>query len=100
MRPHIGPETQLYTVGQYRQSIPPYLGRTLRVVAFRGELAFGLDQGGHGFIPTLPDFVEEWLSAKDSIAFLDPAAFEILRSRGVPMRMLAQDGRTVAVSRE
>jgi len=100
VRPHIGPETQLYTVGQYRQSIPPYLGRTLRVVAFRGELAFGLDQESHGFIPTLPDFVEEWLSAKDSIAFLDPAAFEILRSRGVPMRMLAQDGRTVAVSRE
>jgi len=100
VRPHIGPETQLFTVEQYRQSIPPYLGRTLRVVKFRGELAFGLDQEGHGFIPTLAGFMEEWRSAKDSVAFLDPSAFEVLRSRGVPMRMLAEDGRTVVVSRE
>jgi 4-amino-4-deoxy-L-arabinose transferase-like glycosyltransferase len=100
VRVHIGPETQLFTVEQYRQSIPPYLGRTLRVVAFRGELAFGLDQEGHGFIPTLSGFMQEWKSAKDSIAFMDPPAFEFLRSHGVPMRLLAEDGRTVAVSRE
>ena len=100
VRPHIGPKTQLFTVDQYRQSIPPYLGRTLRVVAFRGELAFGLDQERHGFIPTLSGFVEEWQTAKDSIAFLDPPVFQALRSRGVPMRTLAEDGGTIAVSRE
>ena len=100
VRPHIGPKTQLFTVDQYRQSIPPYLGRTLRVVVFRGELAFGLEQEGHGFIPTLSGFMEEWQIAKDAIAFLDPPAFEALRSRGVPMRTLAEDGRTIAVSRE
>jgi 4-amino-4-deoxy-L-arabinose transferase-like glycosyltransferase len=100
VRAHIGPKTQLFTVGQYRQSIPPYLGRTLRVVAFRGELAFGLDQESHGFIPTLSGFMEEWQTAKDSIAFLDPRAFQALRAHGVPMRTLAEDGRTIAVSRE
>jgi 4-amino-4-deoxy-L-arabinose transferase-like glycosyltransferase len=100
VRPHIGPKTQLFSVDQYRQSIPPYLGRTLRLVVFRGELAFGLNQERHGFIPTLPGFMAEWQTATDSIAFLDPPVFQALRSQGVPMRTLAEDGRTIAVSRE
>jgi hypothetical protein len=58
-RPSIGPQTQLFSVNQYRQGVPPYLGRTLRMVMYRGELAFGLDQDGAGFIPTLEQFIDE-----------------------------------------
>ena len=42
VKPHVHPETALYSVGQYRETISPYLERTLTVVEFEGELEFGL----------------------------------------------------------
>ncbi|HVC30123.1 MAG TPA: phospholipid carrier-dependent glycosyltransferase, partial [Steroidobacteraceae bacterium] len=39
--PDVHPGTALYSVGQYRQTIPPYLGRKLILVSFTGELHFG-----------------------------------------------------------
>jgi 4-amino-4-deoxy-L-arabinose transferase-like glycosyltransferase len=99
-RPSIGPETQLFSVNQYRQGVAPYLGRTLRMVMFRGELAFGIEQEGGGFIPTLEQFIEEWRVATDAVAFVDPATFRDLRARDVPMRLLVQDGRSVVVARK
>ncbi len=75
----IGPETQLFSVNQYRQGVAPYLGRTLRMVMFRGELAFGIEQEGAGFIPTLEQFIENGGSRTDAVAFVDPATFEDLR---------------------
>ena len=99
-RPSIGPDTQLFGVNQYRQGVPPYLGRTIRVVMFRGELEFGIGQERAKFIPTLEQFIEEWRAATDAVAFVDPATFKDLRARNVPMRTLAQDGRSVAVARK
>jgi 4-amino-4-deoxy-L-arabinose transferase-like glycosyltransferase len=99
-RSSIGPETQLFSVNQYRQGVAPYLGRTLRMVMFRGELAFGIEQEGAGFIPTLEQFVEQWRIASDAVAFVDPATFEHLRTQDVPMRLVVRDGRSVVVARK
>ena len=99
-RPSIGPDTQLFSVNQYRQGVAPYLGRTLRMVMFRGELAFGIEQEGAGFIPTLEQFIEQWRVATDAVAFVDPATFRDLRAREVPMRLVVQDGRSVVVARK
>jgi len=96
----IGPETQLFSVNQYRQGVAPYLGRTLRMVMFRGELAFGIEQEGAGFIPTLEQFIEQWRVASDAVAFVDPATFERLRAQNVPMRLVVRDGRSVVVARK
>ena len=99
-RPSIGPDTQLFSVNQYRQGVAPYLGRTLRMVMFRGELAFGIEQESAGFIPTLEQFIEQWTAAADAVAFVDPATFQDLSARNVPMRPLARDGRSVVVARK
>jgi 4-amino-4-deoxy-L-arabinose transferase-like glycosyltransferase len=100
VRPSIDADTQLFSVNQYRQGVPPYLGRTLRMVMFRGELAFGLEQENAGFIPTLDQFIAQWSAATDAVAFIEPATFEQLRERHVPMRLVARDGRSVAVARK
>jgi 4-amino-4-deoxy-L-arabinose transferase-like glycosyltransferase len=100
VRADIGAGTQLFSVNQYRQGIPPYLGRTLRMVKFRGELEFGIEHQSTAFIPTLQKFVEQWTAASDAVAFMDPATYENLREQHVPMRPLAQDGRSVAVARK
>jgi len=98
--PAIGADTPLFSVNQYRQSVAPYLQRTSRMVMYRGELAFGLDQENAGFIPTLEGFIDQWTSLRDAVAFVDPATFDLMRSRGVPMRIVSRDGRSVVISRK
>ncbi len=70
------------------------------MVMFRGELAFGIEQESERFIPTLERFIEEWKEAADAVAFIEPATFEQLRARNVPMRTLARDRRSVVVARK
>ncbi len=99
VRPYIGPGTELFSVNQYRQSVAPYLGTTLRMVGYRGELDFGLSQEKAGFIASLEGFEAEWKALSDAVAFIDPAAFEVLRSRDVPMHVVARDARSIVVAR-
>ncbi|HVY82753.1 MAG TPA: glycosyltransferase family 39 protein [Steroidobacteraceae bacterium] len=99
IQPLVGPHTELFSVDQYRQSVPPYLGRTLRVVRYRGELDFGFRQDGSNYIPTLDAFIAEWSSARDALAFVAPDRIDELRARGVPFHVRAADGRSVVVSR-
>lgn len=93
-------DTPLFSVGQYRQTVPPYLGRTMTLVAYRGELAFGLDQESGKDIGTLDEFLERWRSIPIGIAFCHPKVWESLRERGMPGRVIAIDRYTVAVSRQ
>lgn len=99
VRPAIGPHTRLFSVDQYRQSIPPYLGRTLRLAIYRGELEFGISQESGHFIETLDQFIAEWLLQSDAVAFIDAPLMQTLDARQVPMRVIARDDRTVAVAR-
>jgi 4-amino-4-deoxy-L-arabinose transferase-like glycosyltransferase len=99
-RPSIGADTQLFSVNQYRQGVAPYLGRTMRLAMYQGELAFGVGQESAKFIPTLEQFIGEWQVASDAVAFVDPATFRDLAARNVPMRLLTQDARSVVVARK
>ena len=99
VRPFISRDEPLYSVGEYRQSIAPYLGRTLRLVAYRGEFDFGLRNDVVPYIPTLDAFVTEWRGRPDAVAFVSLRAYDELVRRGTPMRKLASDGRSVVVSR-
>jgi 4-amino-4-deoxy-L-arabinose transferase-like glycosyltransferase len=99
VRPEVGPDTRLYSVGQYRQSVPPYLQRTLRLAAFRGELSLGRDHAPELVLPTVQAFVEEWNAQTDAVAFMDPEMHEKLLARGLPGRIIAADAESVAIAR-
>jgi 4-amino-4-deoxy-L-arabinose transferase-like glycosyltransferase len=99
VKPHVHPETALYSVGQYRETISPYLERTLTVVEFEGELEFGLRAQPGKQMATPADFVTRWGSSTDAIAFFGPKAWDAYRQRGLPGRVIAADNHTVAVSR-
>jgi 4-amino-4-deoxy-L-arabinose transferase-like glycosyltransferase len=98
VRPSIGAATALYSVGQYRETVSPYLGRTLQLVAFEGELQFGLSEEPARRMG-LDEFVARWSAAGDAVAFFDPGVWDSLRRQGLPGRVLAADNFTVAVSR-
>jgi hypothetical protein len=69
------------------------------MVGFKGELGFGLEQESSGFIPTLEQFSQEWRTSRDAVAFVEPEAFKALAAQGVPMKVIARDGRSVVISR-
>ena len=97
--PQVHPATALYSVGEYRQTIPPYLGRTLTLVSFQGELEFGQAREPGRQSATPEQFVRQWEASRDAIAFFDPRVWVHYRQQGLPGRVIAQDSFTVAVSR-
>jgi 4-amino-4-deoxy-L-arabinose transferase-like glycosyltransferase len=98
-RPYITPGTALFSIGQYRQSIAPYLGRTLRPGLYEGELGFGIAHASGQYIGSLEEFASEWQRKSDAIAFVEPELVAKLCERGTPLRILARDDRTVAIAR-
>jgi 4-amino-4-deoxy-L-arabinose transferase-like glycosyltransferase len=100
IRPHVGPQTTLYSVKQYRQSAPFYLDRTLRLVVFRGELDYGLERAPGKSLATLDEFFAEWQSQRDAVAFLSDSAYSELSARGLPGRVIGRDGRSIVMARQ
>lgn len=99
VRPYVHPDTALYSVGQYRETISPYLQRTLIVIGFSGELRFGLKAQPGKDQASLAAFSRLWRSSTDAVAFFAPKLWDRYRSQGLPGRVVAADYYTVAVSR-
>ncbi len=98
VRPYISAATPLYSVGQYRETISPYLGRTLQLVDYQGELEFGLSEEPAARL-SLEAFAARWSAGGPAVAFFDPGIWDSWRRRGLTGRVLAADTYTIAVSR-
>ncbi len=98
VRPAIEPAMPLYSVGQYRETISPYLGRTLTLAGYEGELQFGLNEEPTRRLTT-EQFAQRWSSGGAAVAFFEPELWDEWRRRGLPGRVIAADYHTVAVSR-
>jgi len=99
VKPYVHPQTALYSIGQYRETLSPYLARTLTVVEFEGELRFGLLAEPGRNQASGADFVARWQASTDAVAFFGPKLWEIYRRQGLPGKVIAADNYTVAVSR-
>jgi 4-amino-4-deoxy-L-arabinose transferase-like glycosyltransferase len=98
VRPFLTADMPLYSVGQYRETISPYLGRTLQLAGYEGELRFGLDEEPQRRM-SVEQFAARWSAGGAAVAFFDPGVWDQWRRRGLPGRVLAFDNYTVAVSR-
>jgi 4-amino-4-deoxy-L-arabinose transferase-like glycosyltransferase len=98
VRPFVNAHTPLYSVGQYRETLSPYLGRTLQLAGYEGELRFGLDREPQRRM-TVEQFAARWSADGPAVAFFAPDVWDAWRRRGLPGRVLAADNYTVAVSR-
>ncbi|MGB6056501.1 MAG: glycosyltransferase family 39 protein [Burkholderiaceae bacterium] len=95
------PETPIYAVGRYTQTLPFYLRRTMILVDHPDELEFGLKQEPHLWIPTRAAFVEKWnadlAAGKKSLAILNPDRLPDLERLGMKLRVIASDPRRIVV---
>jgi 4-amino-4-deoxy-L-arabinose transferase-like glycosyltransferase len=97
--PTIPLDEPVYSVGTYDQTLPFYWQRTFQLVAYRGELDFGLRHDPDAEIPSVAQFVAEWRGIPDGYAVMETRMFDDLKNGGVPMREIARDVHRVLVTR-
>lgn len=95
----IKPETPLYAVNMYDQTMPFYLQRTFTLVKHADEMEFGVQQEPQKWLPDLDSFKTRWLTDVSPIAMMPPATFDTLVQEELPMVVIARDQRRVFVSK-
>lgn len=94
-------DVPLYVVGTYYpQSLPFYLRRTITLVAFKGELEMGINQEPDKWIATPADFYPLWEKQTQAIAVFDQAGFAEFRKLNLPMKVIYQGARRIAVIKQ
>jgi 4-amino-4-deoxy-L-arabinose transferase-like glycosyltransferase len=93
-------DAPLYSVGTYDQSLTFYLRRTVMLVAYRGELDYGLRKAPDAEIADVAEFLRRWSSQTRAYAVMEKRMFEDFKSRGVPMRLVARSVNRVLVARQ
>jgi 4-amino-4-deoxy-L-arabinose transferase-like glycosyltransferase len=97
---HADRDEPVYSVGTYDQSLTFYLRRTVTLVAYRGELDYGVRHSPDGEEADVDDFLRHWSSSTQAFAVMEKNMFDDLRGRGVPMRPVAQTVNRVLVARQ
>lgn len=96
----ISPSAPFYQIAMYDQTLPFYLGRTTTLVAYRDELALGIDAEPERQIPSIAAWIDTWRAQDEAYAVLLPEVYARFAQDGLPMRVLARDSRRVIVSRK
>lgn len=97
IKPWLKSDAPVYIVGMYDQTLPFYIERTLTLVAYQDELAFGLTQEPAKWVPDLAAFEQVWRGAPYALAVINPEIYPQLVQRGLPMQLIAQDTRRIVV---
>lgn len=99
IKPLLRPGVPFYSVGTYEQTLPFYLDRTVTLVDYRDEFAFGIDQEPGLAIPDLQAFKARWMADSEAFAMASPDSFKMLVANGFPMREVARDPQRIIVAK-
>ncbi len=88
----------IYDIHRYDQSLPYYLGRTINLVGYTGELEFGINQEPQKWINN-PDFLPLWFNSKQAISILSQEDYDLWRQLKIPMHIIYENSRYIAVAR-
>ena len=99
-RPPYDPDAPVYSVGMYDQTFPYYLRRPVTLVAYRDELALGLDAEPQKGIAREDDWIAVWRALPQGYAILQHDEYAKLAAGGLPHRVVARDPRRVLVARQ
>ncbi len=97
VKPYLKPGVPFYSVAMYEQTLPPYLQRTMTLVAHPDEMYFGIEQEPNKWIPEVATFLELWRKQPYALAVMSPINYQHFADQGLPMRVIARDTRRVVV---
>jgi hypothetical protein len=95
--PLLAPGVPFYSVGMYEQTLPFYIERTVTLVDYEDEFAFGLAQEPQLAVATMDAFAERWTRDPQAFAIFTPDGWNLVRERRLPMEVVARDERRVIV---
>ncbi|BBP05438.1 4-amino-4-deoxy-L-arabinose transferase [Sulfuriferula plumbiphila] len=98
IKPYLRPGVPFYSVGMYEQTLPPYIERTVTLVAHTDEMAFGLEQEPKKWIPTVEAWKKIWMQQPYALAVMSPSTYDQFVQERLPMRLIARDTRRAVVT--
>jgi 4-amino-4-deoxy-L-arabinose transferase-like glycosyltransferase len=98
VKPYLKPGAPFYSLAMYEQTLPFYIGRTVTLVDFQDEMAFGIQQEPDKWIADIPAFEKKWRTEAYALAIMRPATYQQLKNHGLPMKEIARDTRRVVVT--
>ncbi len=96
IRPYLKNDAPFYSVSMYEQTLPFYIKRTVTLVAYQDEMAFGITQEPGKWIADLETFERTWKNQTYALAIMPPQIYAQLKNH-LPMQLIAQDTRRVVV---
>ena len=99
MRPLIKPDTRVYAVEIYDQSLPFYLKRPITLVHYFDEFTLGIHSEPQKAISTFEEFPAEWMRPGEALAIMGDGQYERLQAAGLPMQLIHQDPRRTVVKK-
>lgn len=94
---YVKPDTPVFAVHIYDQSMPFYLRRPVTLVEYRDEFTYGQDAEPELWVPTIEGFVARWQDAPRAAALMPPETFAAMQKRQLPMRVVYEDVRRIVV---
>ncbi len=99
IKQHLTPETRLYAIKIYDQSLPFYLKRTLTLVDYVDEFEMGQKAEPAKHIASIKDLPAAWSMAGPAIAIIQPDAVNDLKTMGINFEIIYQDARRIAIKK-
>jgi 4-amino-4-deoxy-L-arabinose transferase-like glycosyltransferase len=97
LRPMLRPDTPLFAVNYYDQTLPFYMKRTVTLVDYVSEFELGEQLEPQKWIHDLPAFGRLWRELPQGVAVTDPESFASLQGMGLPMQVIDQTPRRIVV---
>ena len=98
IKPYNDTSKPFYSINDYDQTLPFYLGRTMTLVGYRGELDFGLTQEPAKGLPDATAFANKWLTdPAGSLAVMTHETYRLLTEQQVPMTAIGRNIDLIAV---
>ncbi len=98
IRPYLQADTKIYSVQiYYPQSLPFYLGRTITLVNYQGELAMGIKQEPERWIKNTAIFKQRWLSTHHAVAVMSQGLYKKFKQQDLPMHTIYETPKLIAV---
>lgn len=99
--PYNRPGVPVYSVGGYQQTLPFYLRRTMILVNYQGELAFGIAHARHSldgrYLPSLAAFAAAWRANSRGLAFVPRPVLPKVEALGIHYHIVAENPHWVAL---
>ena len=101
VKPFVKADAPFYSVNTLDHTVPFYLEKSMTMVAFPDELAFGIEQEPQKWLPTIAEFTRRWKSREepDALALMTPQTYASFKAENLPMQLIAQDPLRVVVKK-